>query len=66
MTDNNHALNYSVPGKMLVDTQEFETPSYQRAYQYLKRHDRGQNLDDFTYEQSIEDTHAECLEVITK
>jgi len=52
--------------KVLMDQMEFQSASYQRVYQYLKRHDAGENLDDFIYQSSIEDTSADCLDIICR
>jgi len=52
--------------KVLMDQKEFQSASYQRVYQYLKRHDAGENLDDFIYQSSIEDTPSDCLDIICR
>lgn len=49
-----------------MDQKEFQSASYQRVYQYLKRHDAGEDLDDFTYQSTMEDTAADCLGTICK
>ncbi|XP_074870414.1 E3 ubiquitin-protein ligase RNF213 isoform X2 [Carettochelys insculpta] len=49
------------PGMDLI---EFCSEAFQRPFQYLKRFDRGDNLDLFCYEQgSVEGTPAECLQL---
>ena len=52
--------------KVLMDRKEFQSASYQRVYLYLKRHDAEEDLDDFTYQSTIEDTTADCLDIICK
>ncbi|XP_077862841.1 E3 ubiquitin-protein ligase rnf213-alpha-like, partial [Saccoglossus kowalevskii] len=51
----------------LMDNLEFTSNAYQRAYQYLKRHSKGANLDYYDYEEgTIEDNHATCLPVLLR
>ncbi|XP_048674799.2 E3 ubiquitin-protein ligase RNF213 isoform X3 [Caretta caretta] len=53
---------YSIePG---MDQKEFCSEAFQRPFQYLKRFDRGDNLDMFCYEEgSVEGTPVECLQL---
>ncbi|EMP39294.1 hypothetical protein UY3_03467 [Chelonia mydas] len=47
-----------------MDQKEFCSEAFQRPFQYLKRFDRGDNLDMFCYEEgSVEGTPAECLQL---
>ncbi|XP_077864555.1 E3 ubiquitin-protein ligase RNF213-like [Saccoglossus kowalevskii] len=51
----------------LMDNLEFTSNAYQRAYQYLKRHSKGANLDFYDFEEGkIEDNHATCLDVLLR
>uniref|UniRef100_A0A8C0H5B1 RING-type E3 ubiquitin transferase n=1 Tax=Chelonoidis abingdonii TaxID=106734 RepID=A0A8C0H5B1_CHEAB len=51
----------SEPG---MDQKEFCSEAFQRPFQYLKRFDRGDNLDMFCYEEgSVEGTPVECLQL---
>ena len=55
-----------VPSEVLMDVQEYKSPTYQRVYQYLKRHFKETNLDHFSYTGEIEGTPVDCLEVILR
>uniref|UniRef100_A0A8C8S421 RING-type E3 ubiquitin transferase n=1 Tax=Pelusios castaneus TaxID=367368 RepID=A0A8C8S421_9SAUR len=46
-----------------MDQKEFCSEAFQRPFQYLKRFDRGDNLDKFRYEGSVEGTPGECLQL---
>ncbi|XP_070579262.1 E3 ubiquitin-protein ligase rnf213-alpha-like [Ptychodera flava] len=51
----------------LMDQREFRSDSYQRAYQYLVRHSRGENLDNFTYKEAqVEGDPVQCLGVLLR
>uniref|UniRef100_A0A3B3SIZ5 RING-type E3 ubiquitin transferase n=1 Tax=Paramormyrops kingsleyae TaxID=1676925 RepID=A0A3B3SIZ5_9TELE len=46
----------------LMDEQEFRSEGVQRSYQYLKRYNRGENLDPFKYTAgSVEGDTVDCL-----
>lgn len=47
-----------------MDAKEFKSETYQRVYQYLKRHIAHQNLDRFTYVEIVEGNPADCLTTI--
>ena len=47
-----------------MDNQEFESPVYQRVYQYLREHGMSHNLDMFSYTGSVEGTQGNCLQMI--
>ena len=47
-----------------MDLEEFRSPSYQRVYQYLRRHTMGSNLDAFAYTGLIEGEPKDCLHMI--
>ena len=47
-----------------MDRQEFESPHYQRVYQYLQRHTENIDLDRFSYANSVEGTSANWLKII--
>ena len=51
---------------MLMDVQEFESPIYQRVYQYLRRYIVNQKLDQFSFTGSTEGTMDNCLQIILK
>lgn len=59
-------VGFTGEDEVLMDQKEFQRVSYQRVYQYLKRHDAREDLDGFTYQYSIEDTTTECLDIICK
>uniref|UniRef100_A0A8C3XRT9 RING-type E3 ubiquitin transferase n=1 Tax=Chelydra serpentina TaxID=8475 RepID=A0A8C3XRT9_CHESE len=47
-----------------MDQKEFCSEAFQRPFQYLKRFERGDNLDMFCYEEgSVEGTPVECLQL---
>ncbi|XP_036427896.1 E3 ubiquitin-protein ligase rnf213-beta isoform X2 [Colossoma macropomum] len=46
----------------LMDIQEFQSEGIQRPYQYLRRFNRNESLDSFTYQaKSVEGNPADCL-----
>ena len=49
-----------------MDNNEFSNSTFQRVYQYLRRHDDGQKLDRFQYQDNVEGTHADCLKHFLK
>ena len=46
-----------------MDSKEFGNPTFQRVYQYLRRHTGGVNLDRFKYEGKMEGTPADSLKM---
>ena len=53
--------------RIVMDRNEFESESFQRVYQYLRRHATGESLDKFSYNNdSIEGTLTECLEIFLR
>ena len=44
-----------------MDEEEFRSLSFQRAYQYLRRHIAKYSLDDFTFTGAAEGTAYDCL-----
>ncbi len=61
-----HIVPCTEPGHVSLDIKEFQTQMYQRTYQYLKRHHRGQSLDSFTYEKDFEDQPEDWLRIMCK
>ena len=57
-------LPFLDPSKVVMDKQMFESSHYQRVYQYLQRHTKSVNLDQFSYGDNIEGTPDSCLETI--
>ena len=60
-------ITQGVPCVIAMDEEEFKSEAYQRVYQYLRRYQQNQNLDNFSYmigctEGSIED----CLQVLLR
>ena len=51
---------------VMMDSTEFESPLYQRVYQYLRRYIGEYNLDTFSYAANVEGSPENCLEVITR
>ena len=50
-----------------MNTTLFESPQYQRVYQYLRRHKADQDLDNFEYrENSVEGKAIDCLQVFLR
>ena len=64
--DHYHCSSSFVSDIVLMDVQEFESSTYQRVYQYLKRYNMKHNLDEFSYTGSIEGTQEDCLQIILK
>ena len=55
------------PSLVLLDNIEFQTPYFQRVFQYLRRHNAGKTFDDFTFcEGVVEGRHEECLQTLLK
>ena len=53
--------------RILMDQKEFESETYQRVYQYLRRHTANSNLDRFFYHMgSVEGSPQDCLETYFK
>ena len=48
-----------------MDRNEFQSATYQRVYQYLCRHEKG-NIDRFHYSGKVEGSDINCLEVISR
>ena len=44
-----------------MDEEEFRSSTFQRVYQYLRRHIAKYDLDDFLYTGSVEGNPADCL-----
>ncbi|XP_078081837.1 E3 ubiquitin-protein ligase rnf213-beta [Mustelus asterias] len=48
----------------LVDDEEFQSETFQRPYQYLRRFKNQEDLDTFSYQEGIiEGSHVECLQL---
>ncbi|XP_067914752.1 E3 ubiquitin-protein ligase rnf213-alpha [Heterodontus francisci] len=48
----------------LVDNEEFQSETFQRPYQYLRRFKNQENLDTFSFlEGTVEGSHVECLQL---
>ncbi|XP_062976188.1 E3 ubiquitin-protein ligase RNF213-like [Elgaria multicarinata webbii] len=61
-TQRNSYHGCSDPG---IDQKVFCSAAFQRPFQYLRRSNRGDNLDTFQYEEgSVEGTPAECLQLL--
>ena len=45
-----------------MDDGEFRNSTFQRVYQYLRRQDKGQKLDRFKYQGTVEGKMADCLQ----
>ena len=50
---------------IVMDRNEFRSATYQRAYQYLCRHEKG-NIDRFHYSGKVEGSDINCLEIISR
>ena len=49
--------------RLVMDQGEFESETFQRVYQYLRRHAAGSNIDTFSYFRgTIEGTPHDCLQ----
>ena len=51
------------PSKIGMDDQEFHSATFQRVYQYLRRHIANMNLDHFQYQTTSEGTPDDCLKL---
>ena len=49
-----------------MDNKEFNDSTFQRVYQYLRRYGRGQKLDRFKYQGTVEGNMADCLQHLLK
>lgn len=49
-----------------MDEGEFRSASYQRVFQYVRRHIAGSNLDTFSYQNTVEGTTEECVELLLR
>ena len=50
-----------------MDDEEFKSSTFQRVYQYLRRHDSSPSLlDQFKYEGRIEGSITDCLQHLLK
>ncbi|XP_078257499.1 E3 ubiquitin-protein ligase rnf213-alpha-like isoform X2 [Rhinoraja longicauda] len=47
----------------LMDEKEFQSESFQRPYQYLRKFKNNQTLDNFIYQGTVEGSHVECLQL---
>ena len=54
------------PGKCLFDEATFKSPPFQRVYQYLRRHEEGESLDSFLFNNGVEGNTYECLAVLLR
>ena len=53
--------------EIVMDSDEFRSESFQRVYQYLRRHTTRTNLDRFSYsEDNVEGTPHDCLQVVLR
>ncbi len=49
-----------------MDEGEFRSASYQRVYQYIRRHTAGFSLDNFSYNGQVEGTPEECVQLLLR
>jgi hypothetical protein len=49
-----------------MDSEEFESSTYQRVYQYLRRFAAGSDLNNFSFEGAIEGTPVNCLMLLLR
>ena len=71
----NQILQYLVPAmcfitfieslKIMMDTKEFQSATYQRVYQYLCHHEKG-NIVRFCYSGKVERSDINCLDIILR
>ena len=55
------------PGVIVMDYDEFTSESFQRVYQYLRRHAASHNLDRFSYSRgTVEESPQDCLQIILR
>ena len=47
-----------------MDEEEFRAPTFQRVYQYLRRHIAKYDLDVFSFTGAVEGTPADCLNLL--
>ena len=53
--------------RIVMDKKEFESGTFQRVYQYLRRHAAGNNLDRYSYTRgSVEGTPQDCLQILLR
>ena len=51
---------------VLMDQKEFGSDSYQRVYQYIRRHMNYENLDAFSYAGILEGSPHDCLDLLLR
>lgn len=51
----------SGPEKRLMDDEEFRSSTFQRVYQYLRRHIAKYNLDEYSFTGVVEGSAADCM-----
>ena len=49
-----------------MDEHEFRSATYQRVYQYIRRHTAGHNLDTYAYNGTVEGTAEDCIKVLLR
>lgn len=55
------------PSSIVMDDIEFRSDSFQRVYQYLRRHAANHNLDTFIYSQgSVEEGPCDFLQIVLR
>ena len=57
-------MSTPAPGRILMDLGEFRSATFQRVYQYLRRHLEAINLDTFSYLGTVEGNPADCLKTV--
>ena len=50
--------------RVLMNDKEFRSNSYQRVYQFIRRYRAGKNIDEFCFENGVEGSAEDCLEML--
>ena len=63
---NNDYISPLDPSELVMDDNIFKSAPYQRVFQYLRHYTGGANLDTFKFNQTVEGTPQDCLQMILR
>ena len=55
---------FKANSRILMNDEEFKSDSYQRVYQYIRRYRAGKKLDEFNFQETVEGSIENCLELL--